>query len=136
MNFFLDHNMPRGLANALAAVSAPTKEHEFLHHRDHWKKEDPGDDVWIPEVAKWPGSWRLVSGDRRILTTPQNKQALQDSRLIAFFMTKNFPRRDKWVQASLFFGVFPAIAKAAQKASVGALFYVTENGKVEPIEGA
>ena len=54
MNFFLDHNMPRGLANALKALAEPIDDHAFKHFREEWLV-DPGDPVWIPEVAKWPG---------------------------------------------------------------------------------
>lgn len=133
MNFFLDHNMPRGLANALKALAAPRDDHDFKHFRDVWPENDPGDPVWIPEVAAWSGGWRLISGDRRILTTPQNQAALRSSGLIAFFMTKNFARHDRWQQASLFFSSFRAIEKAAMRAKRGALFHITEHGKVDPV---
>ena len=104
--------MPRGLAKALHAIGEWTGEHQFEHFRDHWET-DPGDPVWIPWLAGRAGDWKLISGDRKILRTPQNKAALLESRLVAFFMPKGFQNFVKWTQASHFFKWFVAIERTA-----------------------
>ena len=130
MNFFFDNTFPPGLARAVALIAGDAG-HAFMHLRDLYR-EDPGDDtIWIPEIAAKPGDWIVLSGDRKLLKSPQNRAALQAAHLPVFVMPSGFPDHDRWLQASKFFKYLPGIVKAALKLKRGDFFDVQENGTVK-----
>ena len=130
MNFFLDNTFPPGLSRAVAELA---KEHGFQHMLEAYPKGDPGSDlIWIPEIAKRKEIWRVLSGDRRLLTNPQNRAAVVSNKLIVFVMPSGFPSLVKWEQCAHFFRWFPEIEKKAAKSKPGDLFEVSMRGKVDP----
>lgn len=130
MNLFLDNTFAPGLSRAAALIAGPDG-HVFLHMLDLFR-EDPGDDtVWIPRVAGLPGEWVVLSGDRKLLKSPQNRAALLASTIPVFVMPSGFPDHHRWLQASKFFKYLPGIAKVATKIRRGDFFDVQENGSVK-----
>ena len=112
MNFFFDNTFAPGLARSLKLIAAG--DHEGRHLLDHYEI-DPGDLRWIEDVGQWSGQWIILSGDRRIATHPQKRQALLNSGRVIFFMPSGFPDLNRWEQASRLFRWFPQILLKANR---------------------
>jgi hypothetical protein len=97
---------------------------------DLYPKGDPGDTVWVPAIAQRSGSWRVLSGDRKLLTTPQNRAAIVGSGLTLFLMPSGFPDLTKWEQGAKMFRWFPMILAKAGRAKAGEFFEVKMNGQI------
>jgi hypothetical protein len=64
----------------------PNKEHETI--------EDP---VWIKMCGE--KGWIAVSGDKRLETVPENRQAVIESKLKAFILTDSNSKPEVWAAA-------------------------------------
>jgi hypothetical protein len=129
VNWFYDNTFPPVLARA-AGVIAGADQHTSIHLLDRYKK-DPGDLVWIPDVATWPGGWMVLSGDEHLYRTPQNQAAVLREGLTVFVMPPSFPQLVRYEQAAKFFRWFPAIAKKAEKAKRAQFYGVRMNGAID-----
>lgn len=132
MKFFLDNNLPLKLAHALSELSAPAG-HQVIHLRD---KFDPGvqDHVWLTQLGREKG-WAVVSLDRRIMTNPQNREALRPSGLTVFFLKPAWSRFKFWDKAWRLVRCWPHIIKIVEAIKPGTLYWVPINAtsKLEPI---
>lgn len=127
MNFFLDNTFAPALSRAAALIAGPAG-HSFMHMLDLFR-EDPGDDtIWIPTVAARPGDWIVLSGDRKLLTSPQNRSALAAAPLSVFVMPSGFPGSNRWLQASRFFKCLSGIVMAARTMQRGDCFDMSDSG--------
>jgi hypothetical protein len=129
VNFFFDNTFGPNLARAVKLVAGPDG-HDVLHMLDLFP-EDPGDDtIWIPAVAAKEGNWVVLSGDRRLLTSPQNCAALTQAQLSVFVMPAKFHDGGRMPQAERLFKYLPEIVKAARTMKRGQCFDVQMNGRI------
>jgi hypothetical protein len=129
VNWFFDNTFPPVLSRASGIIAAKDG-HASIHLLDHYKK-DPGDLVWIPDVAKWPGGWLVISGDAHLYSTPQNREAVIVAGLSVFVMPSGFPELLRYEQASKFIKWFPTIARKANKTKPAHFYGVKMNGAIE-----
>jgi hypothetical protein len=84
LTFFVDRNLvARSFVQILKNADVVIELHE-----DHFRHNTP-DNVWIPQVAAQ--GWIIVTGDRRIASNPDERQAVIDSngRSIHLVMGRN-----------------------------------------------
>lgn len=131
--------MPPQLAAVLNALDEGDR-HVITHLRDRYEGTDPGDPVWIGDLAR-EGGWVIISGDERIRSSPANKAVWRESRLTAFFFVPPFQNSGKVVMARELLHWWPTIVKVAKECAPGTGFRLPHKGSepkrvYEPSDGA
>jgi hypothetical protein len=115
VNFLLDNTFSPKLARGLSLLGE-IEDHSFVALLDKYRGKDPGDLIWIADIATWEGHWAILSGDRRVYSNPQRRAALRSCGRTIFFMPSRYPNMTRWEQAWRLLKWFPVIAAAATRA--------------------
>ena len=128
MTFFFDNNLAPRTARALRELG-----YDVIHIREHFSDDGSiPDEVWMRECAKQ--GWVAISHDKAILAKPHLRAALLACGLVIFFLKKSLNALDPREMMIAFLKAWPEIESASEKARPGKRwFFVTANGKVEPI---
>jgi hypothetical protein len=130
VKYFIDNTFALGLCRAAALIAGPDG-HAFLRMLDLFK-EDSRRRHRLHSAYRAAGRrLDILSGDRRLVRSPQNRQALVAARLPVFVMPSGFPDHHRWIQASKFFKYLPAIVKPSLKLKRGDFYDVQENAAVQ-----
>ena len=84
MKLLLDHNLPPRLARCLQALFEGEHQIEALGAKF---PANVSDVEWINALNK-EGGWAVLTKDLRITTRPHERQALDRSRVVYFFITR------------------------------------------------
>lgn len=133
MRLFLDNNLPPRWAPALNAL-ADRNEFHVTHLRD---KFDPAtaDVEWLAALGA-EGDWIIVSDDRRILKSPQERAAWRQSRLTGFFLGPGWNKLLLWEKTWRFVRYWHPIVRQARMVQPGAGFRIPlhwQGGKLEQV---
>lgn len=129
MKFFFDNTMPPRLVEALKKLDS---DHELVHLRERFSA-DTLDAVWISTLAD-EGDWIIVSGDVRITRNPGERQAWNESKLLAFFLARGWTSQALWDQAWRFIKWWPDIVDQSKRIRPPAGFIVPLKGsKLVPV---
>lgn len=88
MRVFVDNTFSRRTTQALNLIE---DRFELTHLRDRWK-DDPGDDIWIPEIGA-EGNWVVFTEDRKILD--HHYEIWRDARLPTIFFKHPWAQRKR-----------------------------------------
>lgn len=130
MKFLLDNCLSPRFAEALDALCRP--KHAVEHLRSKFSQETP-DEAWIEALAV-EGHWVIVSGDPRIVKSPQSREVWRRSGLTAFFLKKGWMHHGLWEQCWRLVRWWPAIMQQSELVKPGAGFLVPPNhaARLEP----
>jgi hypothetical protein len=106
-------------------------DHTVQHLREMYPPKTL-DSVWLVGIAGQYPDAIIVTADPKIAKSPQNVAAWLESGLTVFFL-KAFAALDLMDQAPKLLSVWPQIVKAAAHAPPGSGFYITIQGKLEPV---
>ena len=134
MRFFFDNNLPPRLAKAIQALVAT--EHEVTHLRDRFSADTP-DVTWLNALGA-ERNWVLICGDPRIMKRPHELRALQEARLLSFFLKGGWTNLTLWVIAYKLVQWWPDIMDTAKRIAPPASFlvpmhYGSKGGKLESL---
>lgn len=121
MRFFLDNCLSPRYAKSLDILSE-RDGHSVVHLVDKFERsvDDP---TWIRALES-ESDWVIVSGDTRILRSPQLKAEWRRSGLTAFFLSNGWMKVSYWHQASLLVTWWPSIIESARLMQVGTGFEI------------
>jgi hypothetical protein len=126
VTFFFDNNLPPAIPALLRPLGVDAR-----HLREQFAPEIDDED-WIPAVGE--RRWVIVTGDRHIRKNPVERLALEEARLIAFFLRRDI-HKTKWEQATWFTRYWQKIERVAERADPGTGYEVSVNCKIFRIEG-
>ena len=121
MRFFLDNCLSPRYAQSLNILSE-RDGHKVVHLVDMFDRAET-DLVWIRRLGK-ESDWIIVSGDTRILRTPQLKAEWLTSGLTAFFLGPGWMNVTYWVQAAMLLRWWPSILDQSRLVEQGTGFEV------------
>lgn len=130
MKFFFDNHLAPKLAHGLNQMVEP--DHRVVHLKDKF----PGnteDVVWMQALAK-EADLVIVTADIRISRNPHEVLAWKQAGHTIFFLKPGWVNLPFWNQANKFTKCFPDLIKTAERAERGSAFFVTVNGKIEPLK--
>ncbi len=120
MKFFFDNNISPYLAKAIHELSQPHGT-TVLHLRDRYDAAT-ADNTWIEQLGK-EGGWSIVSHDR-FSKNNLEKEALRQSALVAFVLSKGWANQKEWDKAWQLVRWWPRIMAQAALIEGGAVFEV------------
>ena len=129
MRFFFDNCISLRIAEAIERLTNPECEVTHLQQKFPSEVTDP---EWLGTLGD-EGGWIIVSGDERIVKNPQNQRAWRQSGLTAFFLKSGWTNFKLWDQAWRLVKYWPSIVEAAARAQPGIGYWVSVNGKLEPV---
>ena len=131
MRFFLDNCLSPRYAKSLDALSEKDG-HTVSHLRDKFPR-DAKDKDWIRALGR-EGDWIIVSGDSRILTTPELKNEWAQARLTAFFLASQWMNAPYWHQIANLVKWWPAIVDQSRLVEHGSGFEVPfRTSRLKPV---
>ncbi|MCP4594096.1 MAG: hypothetical protein GY842_25480 [bacterium] len=129
MKLFLDNNLPRRVALALAALYGPEGQ-EIVHLKDRFP-DDTADQEWLSVLAE-EGGWVAVTRDRRIGKNPKQRHMWWQSDLLVFFLDKSWEKHRGIDQCRQLIHRWPDIVAVAEKPK-GKGFLMGYHGRIRPI---
>jgi DNA-directed RNA polymerase subunit H (RpoH/RPB5) len=126
VTFFLDNTNPPRFATALRAFDYDV--HHLIEISDFPKRGETLDSEWIPYVAA--RRWATITGDHRILTKPDERRLLEESKLVTIFLPKGYTKDRLWAQFQLLIKAWEEIVAVAERAKPGDCYEVQRYGKV------
>jgi hypothetical protein len=84
VKFYFDRTQSPYLARAAGEILLHL-DHAYDHSRQRYHDRDPGDIVWMQELAN-DGGLIVISGDQKITRNPGEKAIWRSSGLTAFFL--------------------------------------------------
>jgi hypothetical protein len=134
LRFFFDNNLPPRLAKAIQALVAT--EHEVMHLTDKFAANTT-DVTWL-KVLGAERDWVLICGDPRITKRPHELKALQEARLLSFFLKGGWTNLTLWVIAHKLVQWWPNIMETARCIAPPASFLVPmhyggKGGRLDPL---
>lgn len=132
MRFFLDNCLSPRYAQSLNALSE-RDGHNVLHLEDKFPRNSP-DVAWLRALGE-EGDWIIVSGDTRILKTPELRREWAKTRLTAFFLGRGWMNIPYWPQAILLVRWWPSVLEQARLVERGAGFEIPYRapGRFKPV---
>ena len=121
MRFFLDNCLSPRYAKSLDILSE-RDGHSVIHLKDRFERAAT-DPEWIRGL-KTENDWVIVSGDTRIIKTPELKAEWLSSGLTAFFLSTGWMNIGYWPQVSLLIRWWPSILEQARLVERGTGFEV------------
>jgi hypothetical protein len=121
VRFFLDNCLSPRYAESLHILS-DRDGHEVTHLKDKFER-DVRDPVWIRKLGE-EKEWVIVSGDTRIIRTPQLKAEWLASGLTAFFLSPRWMHAKYWPQIGMLLRWWPKILEQSALVERGAGFEV------------
>ncbi len=120
MRFFFDNNLSPFLAKAIHELCRPHGA-TVLHLRDRYDAKTR-DEIWIEQLGA-EGGWSIVGQDR-FLKNNLEKEALRQSGLVAFVLSKGWSDQKEWDKAWHLVRWWPRIMEQAALIEGGAVFEV------------
>jgi hypothetical protein len=131
VRFFLDNCLSPRYAKSLDALSEKDG-HKVFHLQDKFPR-DAKDRDWIRTLGR-ESDWIIVSGDTRILTTPELKNEWAQSRLTAFFLASQWMNAPYWQQIASLVKWWPAIIDQSRLVERGSGFEVPfRTSRLKPV---
>ena len=121
MRFFLDNCLSPLYALSLNVLSE-RDGHKVVHLSEMFDRSAT-DPTWIRALSK-DGDWVIVSGDTRILKTPELKAEWLNSGLTAFFLGPGWMNAKYWTQVAMLVRWWPSILEQARLVERGTGFEV------------
>jgi hypothetical protein len=121
VRFFLDNCLSPLYAQSLNVLSE-RDGHSVVHLSEMFERSVT-DPTWIRALSK-EGDWIIVSGDTRILKTPELKAEWLNSGLTAFFLASGWMNVKYWPQAAMLVRWWPSILEQARLVERGTGFEV------------
>jgi len=121
VRFFLDNCLSPRYAQSLHALSE-RDGHRVVHLQDQFPRNSP-DVTWLRGLGT-EGDWVIVSGDTRIVKTPELKAEWARTRLTAFFLGPGWMNIPYWEQAVLLVRWWPKILEQSSLVDLGTGFEV------------
>lgn len=121
MRFFLDNCLSPRYAESLHVLSE-RDGHEVTHLVKKFAR-DATDPTWMRKLGE-EGDWVIVSGDTRIIRTPQLKAEWLASGLTAFFLSPRWMQMKYWPQIGMLVRWWPKILEQSGLVERGAGFEV------------
>ena len=132
MNFFLDNCLSPRYAKSLDILSERDGKIKVVHLLDKFER-DATDQLWMRTLAK-ESDWVIVSGDTRIIKSPELKAEWLKSGLTAFFLEHRWMNEPYWGQVAHLVRVWPDILQQARLVEAGNGFQVPfPRGKFKPV---
>lgn len=120
----VDENLPKAMANALAALFP--NEHHVIHLRDRFGPSVE-DTEWMT-VLNAEGAWVVISGDRRISRNKSEQRVFRSSKLIAFIFAPALQKASLVKKMERLMAVWPTIEKQVPLVKGGAMFEIQVKG--------
>jgi len=131
VKFFLDNCLSTRYAKSLDILSEKDG-HKVFHLLDKFPR-DAKDKDWIRSLGH-EGGWIIVSGDVRILRTPELKNEWAQARLTAFFLASGWMNMGYWHQIANLVKWWPAILDQARLVEYGTGFEVPfRSSRLKPV---
>ena len=122
MKFFFDNNLSPHLARAVGAASL-RDDVDVRHLRDKFLP-NISDSEWLGDLSR-EGGWTIISGDRRVLSHPEERAAWRQAGLTTFFLSqKAWHTNTYWEIVWRFFRWWPVVVDQADRVQAGAAFEV------------
>jgi PIN like domain len=131
VRFFLDNCLSPRYARSLDALSEKDG-HKVFHLQDKFSR-DAKDRDWIRALGQ-EGGWVIVSGDTRILRTPELKSEWAQARLTAFFLGSGWMNVGYWQQIASLVKWWPTLLEQARLVEYGTGFEVPfRTSRLKPV---
>ncbi len=115
MKLLLDNNLSPRLARCLQALF--TGDHEIVALREKFS-QDASDLDWITALSQ-EGGWAVLTKDLRIRTRPHERAALDQSRIVYFFLAGSWNRFGVEEMAARLIRLVPKMAAQTELADRG-----------------
>ncbi len=125
MKYFLDNCLSPKYAAMLTALSEPGTDVVALRH---YYPVNEKDKEWIPEVGT--NGWILITKDRKQRSKPEERRALVENSVTAFYLAKSFDSQPLMEVAWRLVKYWTKITMMAEAAKKGTLFLVDINGGI------
>ena len=125
MRFFLDNCLSPRYAQALHILSEKDG-HEVVHLEDKFPRNSADKD-WIRGL-RGEGEWIIVSGDMRIVKSPELKHEWAQSGLTAFFLGQGWMNLRYWDQVSLLVSWWSRVIEQSRFVEPGTGFELPHRG--------
>lgn len=122
MRFYFDVNVSPKLARALAALEDGVADVTIVHGSEKFAPNTP-DTEWIRQLGA-EGDWIIVTADRRIARTPDERAAWRESGLTTYFFSETFAEAAHWAQAVEVVKQWPDLRSHARRAPAGSAWMV------------
>jgi hypothetical protein len=86
LRLLLDNNLSQRIARCLQVLFEP--QHEIVALRDRFAQATP-DVEWISALSR-EGGWAVLTKDLRLKTRPHERAALDQSRIVYFFLASSW----------------------------------------------
>ncbi|HLK13370.1 MAG TPA: hypothetical protein VKT78_01075 [Fimbriimonadaceae bacterium] len=126
--FFADKNFPGTLADFLRRLDC----HEFTYLLWEYPDGDPGDDVWIPEVAA--KEWIIFGRDRDILTNQAEYEILRKHKARAIFLSGRFDHMTRFDQTVCFFKCWERLCLKSRSMAPGDVLIMQKQGQIVKVD--
>lgn len=123
MKFFFDNNLAPRLAAAMQALMGD--KHEAVHLKEKFLPNTPDVD-WLARLGS-EGGWVIICGDPKILRKPHEQKALQEAKLLAYFLKPGWINLEFWLQAYKLVQWWPVIMETSERVAPPAFFSVPTN---------
>ena len=125
LRFFFDACLSPHIAEVLQflGVDVVVLEKEF-------GRSDVDDVEWL--AAAKDKDWVIVTSDRRIRANPAEREILEESGRVTFFIHEGFARQDLFEQTSWITKHWKAIEHKALHAAHHTSFHIQANGVIKP----
>lgn len=121
MKFFFDENLPKRLANAIAALD---NQHEIKHIVDNdWAGAKDVD--WLRRLGT-AREWNVISCDA-FSKTKEEKREITERARCTFVFAGGFVEQPIWIQAYKVIQRWPVVLDAAARARAGQVYRVRLN---------
>lgn len=130
MKLLIDNNLSPALARCLQPLFP---EHKIVSLRDRFA-ENTSDVEWITKLSD-EGGWAALTRDLRIRTRPHERQAMDASRVVYFFLGSGWKRYDVPETAARLIRLVPAIATQVSLIERGRFFLpINAGSKLRPYQ--
>jgi hypothetical protein len=123
LKLLIDHNLSPALAQSLQPLFP---EHRISSLRDKFDVEAT-DLEWIKALDR-EGGWAALTKDLRIRTRPHERQALDSSKIVFFFLSGSWKNFTVAETAARLIRLVPLMSQQTELAERGRLFIAINSG--------
>lgn len=127
MNFFFDNTLAPAFARAIQELNKQSG-HKIIHLRSIFNG-NTDDAKWLNYLGRQKENWIIITGDKGILKTLHEQEALIKSGCILFVFDHPFQKKDFWSQINKIISVWPQIKDLSKKYKSKAIFKIHYRGK-------
>jgi hypothetical protein len=130
LKLLIDHNLSPALARSLEPLFP---EHHIVALRQKFRV-DATDLEWISALDA-EGGWAALTKDLRIRTRPHERQALDNSKIVFFFLGGSWKKYSVAESAARLIRLVPLMAKQSELADRGRFFLpINAGSKLRPYQ--